>query len=426
MRKRFIALIACGALAATSLVGFAGCGGGGDAIKLKLWGPEAQQNSLKQMVEEFKKQNPDQKYSITVTPVSEGDAYSVMSSDPTIGADVFAFAADQTANLYAKGALSQVSSTDVTDLEARMGNALDFGKVNDKVYAYPISIDNGFFMYYDSSIMTAEDAKSLDTVLQKCNDAGKEFIMAATDGWYTLSFAYGMGGKVTYQMDGGNYLGVETNLDEMGPDGTHSYAAYCAQQWIDLSKNWTGTFKNGGTGEDTNTYIGNMLTAGKFGAAVTGMWNASKIQLALGDHYEATRLPDWKSSLDNKTYKWASFAGAKCFGVNDHSKNLDEAHKLAAFLVSDWAMEKRFDDNGICPASKTVAALDKVKNDKAASAINEQIMYSSVLDLSKPQSYWDAMTGLATDCEGGNVDDLNARALDFVQELRDAFEEAEE
>ena len=90
MRKRFIALIACGALAA--------CGGGGDAIKLTLWGPEAQQNSLKQMVEEFKKQNSDKNYKITVTPVSEGDAFSVMSSDPTIGADVFAFAADQTEN----------------------------------------------------------------------------------------------------------------------------------------------------------------------------------------------------------------------------------------------------------------------------------------------------------------------------------------
>ena len=34
--------------------------------------------------------------------------------------------------------------------------------MNDKLYAYPMTADNGYFLYYDASILSAEDVQSVE------------------------------------------------------------------------------------------------------------------------------------------------------------------------------------------------------------------------------------------------------------------------
>ena len=97
------------------------------------------------------------------------------------------------------------------------------------------------------------------------------------------------------------------------------------------------------------------------------------------------------SSLDGKTYKWKSFAGYKLYGVNPNCGDVEKAQQLAAFLSSEAMQEKRYDAVEVGPSNKKVAALDKVKDNIALAAINDQFNGYSVTQRPMPSRYWDGM-----------------------------------
>ena len=387
MRKRIAALLVGGVLAAGATMGLAACGKKDN--KLVLWGPSAQQDSLKQMVELFKEQNPDFGLEIELGVAGEGDAYSMMSNDPQSGADVFAYANDQVVNLYSLGALAPLSSAVVADLKnTNITESVEAGKIGDSYYGYPYAADNGFFMYYDSSIIDADQAKNLNDVLDACADAGKYFIYQLTTGWYAGSFIYGTGGEYTVTYSGSTVDSITCNFDQKLPDSEYTYGQLGGQQLIDLRQH--DAFVDG-----DDTVLSNYLEGGRLGACITGTWNADAISSKLKDNYAATILPKWTSTIDGNTYDWKSFAGYKLYGVNSFSSHIDEAHQLAAFLSGQAMQEKRFDDSAIGPSNKAVAALDKVKNNVAISTITNQIAQNSVVQTALPSSYWTEMESFA-------------------------------
>ncbi len=435
MRKRYISLIVCGALAASSLAGFAACGDGNkngkpkpdagtadDPIVLTVWASNDQQESVKQMCEAFKAANPDKVYDIKFGVVGESDAKSKMEENVQAGADVYGYAGDQTAALYGIGALSEVEPAVAEELRTRTGATYQLTLANGKCYSYPYAGDNGFFMYYDSSVVSAEEAKTLDGVIAACKKAGRKVHFDYTNSWYALGFAYGMGATYSYEWSGSKPTGFTTTLGDKGPDGVHSYLEYNGQMLKELAAE--PTIQKG-----DDSVIGSSLNTRTVGAIITGTWNAGKVKAGFKagwpsatykDGYAATTLPKWKSSLDNKYYDWATMAGGKCYGVNSYSKNLAEAHKLAQFLSSDEMQLKRFQDNNIGPASATVAAMDEVQSNLAIATMLKQKEACSVTDGSKPQSYWDEAGSFATDMTGGTVTDLADRAAKMIKAMKDA------
>ncbi len=380
--KKILSAIVCGAFIASGVVGFAACGE--SQPELTVWGPSAQQVSLQKMIEQFKAENPDITYDIAVGVCGEGDGYSMMSNDPQSGADVFAFANDQLVNLYSIGALSPLSPSTVTALkQSDNATAVESGKLGDNYYGYPYAADNGFFLYYNKDIISDEDAKDIDKILDACEKAGKDFIFEGGNSWYALSLAYGAGGKYEVTYEGTKVVKVETNLDQKAPDSDYSYGVLGGYELGYILQK--GAFVK--TGDDT--IIDNSLTAGTFGACIRGTWKGDAIKTALGDDYGATVLPQWTSELDGNTYDWYSFAGCKLYGVNAYSKHPEDAHKLAAFLSGAKMQEKRFDDNGIGPSNLTVAAMPKVQQNLAVATMMKQIAEASVIQTSMPQSYWD-------------------------------------
>lgn len=73
-----------------------------------------------------------------------------------------------------------------------------------KLYAYPMTADNGYFLYYDKSVLSEDDVKSMDTLLAKADASGKKFMMSLNDAWYVYSFYAGAGLKATLADDGVN------------------------------------------------------------------------------------------------------------------------------------------------------------------------------------------------------------------------------
>ena len=62
--------------------------------------------------------------------------------------------------------------------------AVGAATMGDAIYAFPVTSDNGYFMYYDKSVVT--DPTSLEKIVEDCEAAGKGVYMEINSGWYLL------------------------------------------------------------------------------------------------------------------------------------------------------------------------------------------------------------------------------------------------
>lgn len=384
MKKKPIALALSAAMVLSAGVMLAGCSGDPDPnpdpnekenVSLVLWGPSQQQTMAEEMIEAFKAKYTDKNYSITYNVVSEADAAGTITTDVSAGADVYAFANDQLLVLQRAGALAQVGGSYLEDIRANnSASSVEAATFDGKVYAYPYSDDNGYFLYYDKT--KVDSPETLAGILEDCAASGSKFIFDLDNSWYDAAFFFGAGAsyEVTYNSDG-SVNTVACDFD----DATKGTVA--GKAMIELAN--SSAFLNG----DDNS-ITAELTGGTFGAAVSGTWNAKVISETLGENYAACKLPTFE--VDGQTYQMGSFAGCKLYGVNPTSDHLADAHRLAAFLSGEEMQQKRYDDMQIGPSNTKVAASDAVKANIALAALADQAQYATA-QIAVPGGFWTAV-----------------------------------
>ncbi len=397
MKKRLISLLACGVLTASAVAGLTACGDKG--LELTVWGSAAQQETLKEMVAKFEEANSDTKYNIKVGIGEEDMAYSNVSKDPSAAADVYAYSNDQLIPLLRVGALARIGGDKLDYIkanntsEAVASGAIGYGEGEDKVYGYPYASDNGYFMFYNKSVVSEEQAAKLETIIDACSAKGKKIGWALDVPWYTAGWFFAFGGEYNVEYDyDNNYTEskVEINFNE----NCGILASKAMAKLVDKEK---GVFAGAGT--DNNTII-TGFTTGQMAVAVSGTWNAKKLQEILGDNYGVCKLPT--VNVDGTDTQLKSFKGYKLFGVNPHSANLGEAHKLAAFLSSEDMQKVRFEKHLIGPTNTTVANLDSIKNDATFAVLNEQNEYA-VEQTSVPSNFWEPLKSYGLNIMDGLV-----------------------
>ena len=133
-------------------------------VDIQLWCSEleAYQNVMKELTDKFKEQYSDVDFNITIGAVSEADAKDKILEDIDAAADVFVFADDQVNDLVNAGALQEVAATYTYDPKETNSEATVAAATKDgKLYAYPLTASNGYFLYYDSNIFSEEDVAFL-------------------------------------------------------------------------------------------------------------------------------------------------------------------------------------------------------------------------------------------------------------------------
>lgn len=416
MKKRMIALALSATMVLSAGVMLAGCSGDPDPnpdpnekenVSLVLWGPSQQQTMAEEMIEAFKAKYTDKNYSITYNVVSEADAAGTITTDVSAGADVYAFANDQLLVLQRAGALAQVGGSYLEDIRANnSASSVEAATFDGKVYAYPYSDDNGYFLYYDKS--KVDSPETLAGILEDCAASGSKFIFDLDNSWYDAAFFFGAGAsyEVTYNSDG-SVNTVACDFD----DATKGTAA--GKAMIELAN--SSAFLNG----DDNS-ITAELTGGTFGAAVSGTWNAKVISETLGENYAACKLPTFE--VDGQTYQMGSFAGCKLYGVNPTSDHLADAHRLAAFLSGEEMQQKRYDDMQIGPSNTKVAASDAVKANIALAALADQAQYATA-QIAVPGGFWTAVEAFGQEVVAKTVTTANlAEKLKTMADLIRASE----
>ena len=334
-------------------------------VTLKVWGAQEDQDMLTGMIEEFKTAHPEANWTIELGVVGEPDARTKYLEDPEAAADVFAFPNDQVMDLVNAGALYEVTINKDAIVAANIQSAVDSATVDGKLYGYPMTADNGYFMYYDKSVFTEADVKSLDKMLEVAGAAGKSVFMDVSNGWYIASFFIGAGNKFEL-VDGKQILDFN---NEMGVKVGEAIKAFTANK----------AFL---TGDD------NVLKAGlgsTIAAGVSGTWNAGDISTILGANYGATKLPT--INLGGVATQMGSFAGFKLMGVNSLTAFPEEAMALAEFLTNEANQIKRFETRKLGPSNKNAAMNEAVLADVALSALAQQSPFAMSQN-SVAGTYW--------------------------------------
>ena len=325
-----------------------------ETVALKVWGSQEDQELLAELCEAFAAEHPETTYEFTYGVVGEADAKARYLEDPAAAADVFSYPDDQIIDLVNADALYEVTRNHDAIVAANSAGSINAASVGGVLYGYPMTADNGYFLYYDKSVLSEEDVQTLDSILAKANEAGKKVFMDVSNGWYIASFFLGAG--CTLGLDENGKQTCDFN-NEAGVAAGEAIRAFTADP----------AFL---TGDDS------VLTGGMgdtICAGVSGTWNAAAIQEKLGENYAACKLPTF--TLNGEQVQMSSFIGTKLIGVNTQTAHPVEAMMLAEFLTNEEAQQLRFEMREIGPSNSNVAASEEVQANIALAALAEQSQY---------------------------------------------------
>lgn len=358
---------------------------GEDPVSLTLWGAEEDKELLAQMVESFQKEYASEaQLEISIAYQSESNCKDVLLDDPEGGADVFTFADDQLRALVAAGAVSPVENEEQVR-SANVQGAWEAASVNGTTYAYPMTADNGYFLYYNKAYFTEEDIKSLDTILKAAKDAGKKVTMDWSSGWYLYSFFGCTDMTLGLNEDGvSNYC--TWNATDTAIKGTD-----VAQALLDVAASSAFT-------SCTDTDFVEGVKDGKVIAGISGVWNATILREAWGEDYGAAKLPTYTCA--GQQLQMASFAGYKMVGVNAYSKNEAWAQKLAAWITNEENQRLRFVQREQGPSNLNAANSPEVKASPAIQAVIMQSEFASLQYVGG--EFWEPAQAFGNQMAAGN------------------------
>ena len=398
MNRKLMAVILSGALAASIMTPFSAAAADDTIL---LWVPEATQTFTEQQIEAFKEANPDYAgYTYKVEPVGEGDAANNMLTDVEAGADLFNFAQDQLARLVSAMALTPASDEEKGWIaEQNDENSVAAATLSDMVYAYPLTSDNGYFLYYDKSVVS--DPSTLEGILADCEAAGKGFYMEFNSGWYQTAFFFATGAELSYETDTAGAF-TSANVTYASDEGVAALKAMIA-----LAK--SSAFNNGSS----------ISNATNVGAIVDGTWDSGAAKDLFGDNYACAKLPTF--NVDGTDYQMSGFGGFKLLGIKPQTDpdKLAACKALAKFLSSEEVQVARYEAAGWGPSNKAAQQNEAVQADVALTALAEQLQYS-IPQGQYPNDYWTQATALGDSVIGGDYNDADdAALLEVLQNFQD-------
>ncbi len=395
-----------------------GGGGGSDAengfedtgvedtgtYSIKIWCDERISAQVKNQVNAFKS-HFGSKYTInlTVNEVSEGTAASSMTEDVQSGADIYVFAQDQLAKLKTAGALAAITKDLKTAVvKESETEAVNAASINGTMYAYPFTSDNGYFMYYDRRIISDEDAKSMETIIKRCEDNGRKFNFPIFgNGFYSAAYFMATGCTSTWEMNKSNQFVSYT-------DNYNSDEGFIAAKAIKYLKAHN-IFGN----SDDPTKLGRATNG--LGACVSGIWNyptALKAFKDIGEQYlGCAEMPSFTAEDGNK-YHISSFSGYKLIGVKPQTdaKKVSVCKRIARYLSSYTCQLQRFKEVGWGPTNLTAQADKDVKAHPGLAALTAQKPYSKP-QVQCPSSWFSSVSTLANSIKADSTDPEIRNAL---------------
>ncbi len=361
-----------------------------------------------QQIDKFMELHPGIKINATIEGVSEAESATLMITSVEDGADIFCFAQDQLARLVMAGALQPLGqATAATVTEMNDPGSVRSASVGDTLYCYPLTADNGYFMYYDKSVVPESDVDSLEKIIADCEKAGKLFSMELeTSAWYNAAFLFATGCVSEWTTDeNGEFVSVNDTFNS-----DNGVIALKGMQKLLKSKSY-----------NSSSSTADFSAAVPSAVVISGTWGLADAKKGLGDNFAATDLPSF--TVDGKEYHLGSFSGNKLLGVKPQVDKLRAAvlQQLALYLTGEECQIQRFEAKGWGPSNKKAMASDAVQKDVSLTALGLQNAYAI------PQgqihgSWWDIAKVYAVSAKEATTDaDLKQALQDYEDTIKSLF-----
>lgn len=370
-------------------------------VQLVVWGAQEDTELMNRIIESFQENYQGQvDFEITFEVQGESQCKDVLLGGLEDGADVFTFADDQLNALAAAGALDPIDNGE--EIRSRnLSSTIEAATVNSQLYAYPLTADNGYFLYYNKRYITEEQAGTLDGILEAAAASGKYFAMDWSSAWYVYSFF-------------GN-TGLQVGLND---DGITNYCTWNQTdgsiRGIDVAQAMLRIARSPGFANRTDEEFLQGVKDGSVAAGVSGVWNSVAVNEAWGEDAAAAKLPTY--TCNGSQVQMASFSGCKLIGVNAYSEYPEWAARLAEWITDEENQRLRFEMRGQGPSNIAVADSAAIMESPAIAALLEQSEFSQLQRVGG--KFWDPVTEFALNMAEGNPSGQN------LQEQLDEMVEA--
>ncbi len=344
-----------------------------EAITLKVWTPAEDQskdnNWLQKELDAFAAAHPEYKITWELGVCPEGDVGKTVTADTTKAADVYMYANDQIGTLVQAGALAKLGGAyeeqvkkDNTQVVVDTVTNSDGG-----LYGFPVT-NNCWYLFYNKSIFTEEDVKSLDAMLAKGKVA-----FDIGNGWYNSAFFFANGCTMFGPIGNDASKGIDFG-------GQKGYDAAAATIAFVNDPNFVNA-AGGSAGLEG-------LKDGSVGAHFTGTWDYAGLEKVLGENLGVAQPP--MVTIAGKQVQMMSFRGTKAVGVNPNCKNQKAAMQLASFLASKEAQMDRFNMRNVIPTHVELATSEAVLKNPCAAVEMATMEKCSVVQpvITEMAAYW--------------------------------------
>ena len=366
-----------------------------EKVTLKVWADQGELALTEKLCNEFAAQHPEKEYSFVYGAVGAVDGKARYLEDPAAAADVFLFADDQLVDLVKADALYEVTRNTDAIIAANTPGSIRAASYDGTLYGYPMTSDNGYFLYYDKSVFTDDDLATLDGILAAANAAGKKVHMDISNGWYLASFFLGNGCTLTIE-DGKQIIDFN---NANGLAAAEAIRAFCNDPAFV-------------TGDDSVLAggIGDAIACG-----VSGTWMATAIQEKLGDNYGCCKLPTFTCS--GEQVQMGSFLGCKIYGINSQTAYPVDAMELAEYLTSEQSQIERYKELNYGPSNVNALKEDSIASNQALQALSDQSAYAvSQMVLG---GFWTPAEAFGAELEAHSTADLQTMLDQLVAQAQE-------
>ena len=364
----------------------------GEKVALKVWADQGELELIEKLCNEFAAEHPEKEYTFEYGAVGAVDGKTRYLEDPAAAADVFLFADDQLVDLVKADALYEVTRNTDAIIAANTPGSISAASYEGMLYGYPMTSDNGYFLYYDKSVFTEEDLTTLDGILAAAKAAGKQVHMDVSNGWYLASFFLGNGCTLTIE-DGKQVIDFN---NAKGLAAAEAIRAFCNDPAFV-------------TGDDSVLAggIGDAIACG-----VSGTWMAAAIQEKLGENFGCCKLPTF--TCDGKQVQMGSFLGCKIYGVNSQTAHPVDAMELAEYLTGEKAQIERYQVLNYGPSNVNALADETIASNLALQALSAQSEFAvSQMVLG---GFWTPAEAFGAELEAHSTADLQAMLDQLVEQ----------
>ena len=399
--KRVAALVC---LLALVLAGCSDLGesGGREKVRLMVWSPTEDQSKdsgmwLQTCCERFAELHPEWDITFVYGIADEPGAAGSVSQDPEASADVFMFANDTLTTMTDANALAKFGGKYAEEIRRTNSETLLSSVVLDgDIYGVPFT-SNTWYMYYDKSVFSEEDVKSLEAMLEK-----GVVSFPLTNSWYLPAFYFG---------NGCTLFGENGTEEAQGAQFGGEAGAEVTEYLIGLAQNPNFRIDADGSG-----IAG--IRDGSISAMFTGSWDAAAIQEILGDNMGVAALPTF--NLNGEEKQMYSYLGSKAIGVNTSSDYMVQAVELALYLGSAEAQLLHFELRNVIPCSTDLLENEEIMSNPVVMAQNDTAARTSVLQpiVSQMGNCWTPVENMGKGIRNGSV------TLDNAAEQTEAMNDA--